>query len=151
MGIKAFQNKLAKYKTVSFDTMLLIYFSDKNSHYFDLVYHLMMQAEIGKIECFVSIMVYLETLTSFYKTGDLTGIKTLQKIFILYSNIHFDEVDKKVTDKSAELRAKYNLKSPDAIILATAILNKARLFITNDIKIKQKFKEIEVICLKDYI
>jgi len=39
----------------------------------------------------------------------------------------------------------------DAIILATAVLNKVDLFITNDLRLKQRFNEIEVVCLKDYL
>ena len=46
------------------------------------------------------------------------------------------EVTNALAIKAAELRAKYNLRTPDAIQLATAIEYNADYFLTNDLRLK---------------
>lgn len=50
--------------------------------------------------------------------------------------------------KAAELRAKYNLRTPDSIQLATAIEYNADYFLTNDIRLKS-VAEINSIILSE--
>jgi len=64
--------------------------------------------------------------------------------FITYS------IDPIIAQKSAELRAQYGIKTPDAIQLAVGIENDRTLFVTNDRGLK-KIKEIEVIVLEEYL
>ncbi len=58
-------------------------------------------------------------------------------------------IDAVIAEKSAELRSKYSLKTPDAIQIAAGIENSASLFITNDERLKG-IDEIEVLALSDY-
>ena len=53
-----------------------------------------------------------------------------------------------VSEKTAEIRAKFNFKTPDVIQMATASICGADLIITNDKKLK-KFQEIRVLILDD--
>ena len=50
--------------------------------------------------------------------------------------------------KAAELRAKYGIRTPDAIQLSSVICKKGDVFITNDIKLKA-VKEIKVMTIED--
>jgi predicted nucleic acid-binding protein len=59
-------------------------------------------------------------------------------------------LDVKIARKSAELRAKYGFRTPDAIQLATAFTEKAEVFITNDENLK-RVDGIEVIVLQDLV
>lgn len=59
-------------------------------------------------------------------------------------------IERDVVIKAAELRAKYRLRTPDAIQIATSIIGKAGAFITNDIDLK-KVKEAEVLILDDFL
>ena len=51
---------------------------------------------------------------------------------------------------SARLRAKYSIKTPDAIQIAVGILYGANNFLTNDPVLK-KVPEIKVLILDDYL
>ena len=56
-----------------------------------------------------------------------------------------------VVEQSAKLRAKYqSLRTPDAIQVATGIVNNADVFICNDTRLKI-VGEIPVIVLKEYL
>lgn len=59
------------------------------------------------------------------------------------------DIDRNVAVESAKLRAKYKIKTPDAIQLTSGLINGAKAFITNDGNLK-KVKEIKIIVL-DYV
>ena len=55
-----------------------------------------------------------------------------------------------VADAASAIRAEYNLRTPDAIQIATALYKKANLFLTND-RSFLKINEIKVILLDEPI
>jgi len=59
-------------------------------------------------------------------------------------------VCKYIAVESAKLRVKYRIKIPDAIQVASGLVNGANAFITNDSNLK-KIKEIKVIVLEDVV
>jgi len=60
------------------------------------------------------------------------------------------DVDNDIAMEAARLRASHKLKIPDAIQLATGLINGADAFITNDDSFK-KIKHIDVIVLHELI
>ena len=54
-------------------------------------------------------------------------------------------------DIASRLRAKQNIKTPDAIILATCVIAKADYFISNDVRLKSicDREEINMIGIKE--
>ena len=67
------------------------------------------------------------------------------------NNLSIIDVDYKIADIASRLRANYNIKTPDAIILATGISMNVNYFITNDIKLKNvsNKENIEAIIIED--
>lgn len=67
------------------------------------------------------------------------------------NNLSIVDVDYKIADIASRLRANYNFKTPDAIILATGISMNVDYFITNDIKLKNvcSKENIEAIIIED--
>lgn len=67
------------------------------------------------------------------------------------NNLSIIDVDYKIADIASRLRANYNIKTPDAIILATGISMNVDYFITNDIKLKNvcSKENIEAIIIED--
>ena len=55
-----------------------------------------------------------------------------------------------VVERAAELRAKYRLKMMDALHVASAIVNRADLFLSNDDDLR-RVTEIKVLLLKSYL
>ena len=65
-------------------------------------------------------------------------------------NFNLVTISAEIAEKAGKLRAKYlTLKAFDAIQIATALNVKAKLFITNDKKLRN-VKEIHVLVLEDY-
>lgn len=67
------------------------------------------------------------------------------------NNLSIIDVDYKIADIASRLRANYNFKTPDAIILATGISMNVDYFITNDTKLKNvcSKENIEAIIIED--
>ncbi|GIP14830.1 hypothetical protein J40TS1_04720 [Paenibacillus montaniterrae] len=55
-------------------------------------------------------------------------------------------IDNLVAERAAYLRGKYSIKTPDALIVATALVANADLFITNDQRL-ECIKEINCVSL----
>ncbi|MCL4481333.1 MAG: PIN domain-containing protein [Bacteroidetes bacterium] len=55
-----------------------------------------------------------------------------------------------IAKRAADYRAKYGLKTPDSIQVATAVYASADYFLTNDIRLKA-VKELEILVLDELI
>jgi len=51
--------------------------------------------------------------------------------------------------RSAAVRAKYSIRTPDAIQLATALEHNATLFLTNDLRLPRRVENLQLAFLKD--
>ena len=59
-------------------------------------------------------------------------------------------LEEKIADTASTLRAKYNIKTPDAIQVASSILAGARAFITNEPSLK-RVSELDIIIMKEVL
>jgi len=87
------------------------------------------------------------------KTGPLRrGKESVAAEYQLYLNnfpgFFLIPIEYGILDRAARLRARYRLKTPDAIILATGLERGATLAVTNDLAWKA-MDGIEVICFMD--
>lgn len=63
---------------------------------------------------------------------------------------HLVEIERRVAEHAARLRATHNFAVPDAIQLATASVERADVFITNDDKLR-RFSDLPVVVLRDHV
>jgi predicted nucleic acid-binding protein len=86
-----------------------------------------LERAVGRGRVWVSRMVWLEILSR----GEGEGLKRAE---ILLSGFGIDEVDEEIAERAAALRRERpRLKSPDAIILATALI-RGRVLVTRNTK-----------------
>jgi predicted nucleic acid-binding protein len=73
-------------------------------------------------------------------------------LFVLrtFPNLKLRSVDEGVAHRAAEMRAKYNIRPPDAIQLGSSLEEGAEAFFTNDRRLRM-VREIEVHVLSDYV
>lgn len=140
-----------KHKRIMLDTAPIIYFIEENktySHIMDGLFH----DSISRSDChlFSSVITLLEVLTQPFRNNRPDIIKKYREFLMNSMDFTLYSIDSVIAEKSAEIRAKYNLRTPDAIQLAIALENNATLFITNDNNL-EKIKEIKILILKDFI
>ena len=97
----------------------------------------------------------LKAVTSFITLTEILSVKAspakikeLEKLFLDTPNLSTFEVNQEIAVNAAKIRRKYGFRLPDAIQLATAKLNKAKAFISNDERLK-RFKELNVILINE--
>ncbi len=86
-----------------------------------------------------STLTLTKVLSGPYKAKDNQLAEEYRMVLLNFPNLKFREMDISVAIRSAEYKAKYGLKTPDAIQLATAALEEVDAFITND----KDFKHID--------
>jgi predicted nucleic acid-binding protein len=78
-----------------------------------------------------SRLTRLECRTSPLRAGDLTTLAQFD-VFFAGAEIVMAEVSAALVERATDLRAKYNLKTPDALHYATAVEAGATVFLTGD-------------------
>ena len=84
-----------------------------------------------------------EILTGARKAGKPELVSLYRNLLGSFPNLHFIPFDANVADISSDLRARYGLRTPDAIQVATAIHQRADAFVTNDAGLRRD-EEIRV-------
>jgi len=134
---------------IGLDTMVFIYHFEKNQRYFPITTSLLNSIESGRVNALTSIVSLIEILTGALRSKDKKLAEQYRLILTSFPNLQLLDLDQQIGSKAAELRANYDLKSPDAIQVATAIVSRADSFMTNDEGLKV-VKEIEIVLLKEF-
>ena len=134
-------------KTIGLDTAPLIYFIEEDN-YFDVVSLFFEALSKGRLRVVTSTITLLEVLVQPYRRGEKDLAEKYRKILMYSENLLMFPVSNEIADKAAKLRAKYGIRTPDAIQISTALYGKATTFLTNDRDLK-KVQEIEVLTLVD--
>ncbi len=134
------------YKRIGLDTNVLIYYIEEHPFYLGKIEPLINRIAEGKAIGITSYVTLLELLVKPLREKRFDLVEMYKAI--LASQLEMVAVDDPVSIKAAELRAKYGIKTPDAIQLASVITKNGDVFITNDERLGE-VKEIEVLTLKE--
>jgi predicted nucleic acid-binding protein len=119
-------------KTVGLDTAPLIFYIEDHPTYADLLAPFFEAVKSGEIRVVTSTVTLLEVLVHPLQRGDESLAHQYNDILLSSPYISTVPVTPATAQTAAELRAKSNLKTPDAIHLATAINHHADAFLTGD-------------------
>ncbi|MGJ3246918.1 MAG: type II toxin-antitoxin system VapC family toxin [Elainellaceae cyanobacterium] len=113
------------------DTSVVIYTIEENPSYYSLLRPLWAMFQANEITIMSSELTLMETLVVPLRNSDDTLVETYEQL-LLGSSMHLMSVNQTVLREAARLRASTNLKTPDAIHAATALMQDCTLFLTND-------------------
>lgn len=136
---------LNSFKRVSLDSNIFIYYLDRNSQFYSEADSLITRLTSGKFKVTTSILTLIEILS--YKIPPEL-IKQIEKDFSKIPNISLVDVNLEVAKTAAKIRREQGIKFVDAVQLATALVSKADVFITNDLRLKS-FKVVKVLILSE--
>lgn len=149
-GLNGFSKILSTLNQLSLDSSVFIYYIEEHKTYLPAVTILFEQhINTGLLRGFVSSILLTEILTRPYKFGDIALASTYKKILLESPNIFITNVDNKIADKAAQLRSRYQIKTPDSLHLSTALEIGSDVFLCNDQSL-QKIKELKVLVLNDF-
>jgi len=135
---------------VCIDTAPFIYFIEKDPKYLNIVKPVFAEIDAGNIEALTSTVTLLEVLVHPFKTKNESLAEKYREILLHAEGLTTFEIFHEVSELSSKLRAKYSIRTPDAIQMAVGIIYGADTFLTNDSDLK-KVKELRVVILEDFL
>lgn len=121
-----------KSQKVGLDTMIFIYAFEEHPAHLPLLKHFFSVLEKGEIEAVTSTITIQECLVHPYRKKDFALAAQYMVLFRNFPHLSIITVTDDIAERAAFLRAHYNLKTPDAIQVATALISGSRAFLTND-------------------
>jgi len=146
----ALEEFLARHKRVGVDTVVFIYHLEDHPRYARLTQPLFEAWEEGRTCGVTSVITLVELLVKPKRERKSDVAQEYLELLSTYPNLTIVEIDLKVADLAAELRAKYGLRTPDALQLAAALQAGAGGFLTNDERLKG-VTELEVVLLDELL
>jgi predicted nucleic acid-binding protein len=131
---------------IALDTNLFIYVFEQHPEFGEKAKAILEDIENGFISAVASSVSLTEILVKPIREGNLTLEKQYKLLFSHFPNLYILPIDNVVAERAAYLRGKYNIRTPDALIVATALVANADLFITNDQRL-EIVKEIQCVSL----
>lgn len=138
-------------KTVFLDTAPIIYYIEGKQPVYKLALNdIFSENSKGNIFFATSALTLLELLVQPLRLKRSDLVKKYKNILTTSANLKIIDLDPETSLIAAKLRAAYNLKTPDAIQVASSIISGSDIFLTND-KQLSAVQEIRVLVLADEI
>lgn len=120
---------------VGLDTAPLIYFIEQNETYIELVHAFFQAMNQGEFQVVTSTLTLTEVLVHPLRSGNVNLAGQYRDIVLDQENLTTVPVSTEIAEVAAQLRATHNLRTPDAIQIATATQEDATFFFTNDARL----------------
>ena len=122
-------------KIIGLDTAPLIYFIEENPIYLEVTDVFFTAMYRGEFSVVTSVLTISEVLVYPLRAGNTILAQQYRDILFNSQGLTTIEVLPDIAENAARLRADYNLRTPDAIQMSTAIYGGASFFLTNDIRL----------------
>jgi predicted nucleic acid-binding protein len=133
-------------RKVAIDTMIFIYAFEEHPTYVPVLRTFFSAIEQGEIEAVTSTVTIAECMTQPYRKKNFALAAQYMVLFRNFPHLSVIPVSDEIAERAAFLRAHHNIRTPDALQLATALLSGSRFFLTND-ETLSSVEEIRVLIL----
>lgn len=133
---------------VSLDTSPFIYFVEQNPLYVDLMREVFKRITNGDFQASSSVITLTEVLVQPLRQNNQTLADDYRDLLFNGTNFQLFSLTGSIAERAAELRAKHNLRTPDALQIATALENGCDAFLCNDNSLK-RVTELQILILED--
>lgn len=134
---------------VGLDTAVFIYFIERHPAFVDLVREIFSDTAAGRLAAVTSAMTLLEVLVLPYRTGNAILAEGYEALLTRSRGLQVVDVDRVQLRAAAQLRARYAVKTPDALQVAAALSKGCTAFVTND-RAVPRMPGLCVLQLQDY-
>ena len=130
------------------ETAPFIYFTEARAVYADKMRAIFAEVSDGRLEVLTSAVTIPETLMKPLQANDTSLVSRYRTMFYRTKGIRVISVSPSAGDLAADLRARHNLRTPDALHVACAIDTGCDAFLTNDTGIR-RVSEIRILILDE--
>jgi predicted nucleic acid-binding protein len=143
--------KLKKLEVVGIDTPLFIYHLEANKKYSDLTQKSFSSMENGSWHGVTSIVTLMEINVHPWRIGREDVARKYETLLTNFPNLEIVDIDRDIARVAAQLRARFDVRPPDALQVASGLVAGARGFLTNDHRLSGLQSLAEIIVLDDYL
>jgi predicted nucleic acid-binding protein len=123
------------------DTVALVYFVEQHPEYGPVARSIMERVQDGRLEAIVSSIALAELLVFPYRQNQPQVAHTLRIGLERFPNLTMVDVDADIADEASRIRAKHNLRIPDAVHVATGLSREVDWIVTNDYSLRRVASE----------
>ncbi|HEX9666615.1 MAG TPA: PIN domain-containing protein [Thermodesulfobacteriota bacterium] len=150
MKTKSIEAFLERHIRIGLDTSVFIFQLEENPKYRELVNKIFVWLEGPRAHSVTSTVTMLELLVKPYQLSDIDSVNKFYALLSTYPHLEWIAPTLEIADLAAKLRAEYNLRTPDALQVATALSLEATGFISNDTAF-QRITDLEILILDELL
>lgn len=150
-NVTRFTKIVSSHASLALDSSCFIYHIEENKKYISLtevLFETMLSQ--GVLSALGSTLLLTEVLTRPMEEGRGDLVLAYKSLIVGFPHFQLFPLDEDIAEKAAFFRSRYNLRTPDAIHVATAVVHGAGAIIGNDTKWKL-IKELDIIVLDEFI
>lgn len=117
---------------IALDTVVFIYFIEEHPRYLPLIEPIFAEIDRGNLKAVTSAVTLLEVLVVPYRAGDHSLAERYEQLLTRGRGLRLVAPDNTQLRATAQLRARYGIRTPDALQLAAALSARSKIFVTND-------------------
>ena len=139
---------LRNFDSIGLDTSPFIYFVEQNPLYVDLMREIFKRITESDFQACSSVITLTEVLVQPLRKSNQKIADDYRDLLFNGANFQLFPLTALIAERAAELRAKYNLRTPDALQIATALENNCDAFLCNDNGLK-RVSDLQILILDD--
>jgi predicted nucleic acid-binding protein len=143
LGLTRVRAFLRRHPRIAFDTSIFIYYLEANPSYVDMAGEVFAWLERSPNTAVTSTLTMTELLVQPYRDRNERLVNKYFGLLSSFPNLEWVPPDLTIADGAAQLRARYGLRTPDALQAATAVCRGATAILTNDAQMA-RIPQIEV-------
>ena len=135
-------------RLVGFDTPPFIYFVERHPTYVAVLHRVFQRMNAGLLDGITSVITLAEVLVHPKRTGDQQLEEVCKELLLRGQGLRVLAIDPAIADVAADLRARYTIRTPDALQIASALVAGCQTFLTNDADLR-RVTELQVLALDE--
>ena len=141
---------LSRHRSLGLDTSVFIFEVEANARYVERTHRIFQWLKSPGRTGVTSTITMLELLVRPYRDQNEELVDSFYGLLSTYPHLTWAEISLEIADNAARLRARYGLRTPDAVQAATAIALATTGFVSND-PIFRRIPEFETLILDDLL
>lgn len=147
-----FAADLKKYRKLGLDSSIAIYHLEDIEPYADLTELIFAAVARGSLSAVWSTISVTELLAKPFADGRMDRAMACDQFIQSFAGAPIISPNYGIAREAARLRGEYRMRTPDALLIATALHEKANAFVTNDARLRKvKAEGIAIVILADYV
>jgi predicted nucleic acid-binding protein len=146
LGLTVLRAFLRRHRKIALDTSVFIYQFEANPKYLPLTDPIFAWLESRDSQAVTSTVTMTELLVQPYRDSDRRRVHGFYGLLSTYPNLEWIAPNLEIADMAARMRAAHRMRTPDALLSATAVYAQAAGLITND-SIFQRVDRFETLLL----